>query len=124
MQVKYLWPKCPLGIINNEVSWRCDPRNAFWILASENEARNLIIPFCSNLERWVECLPPENLPKCDYDIYSRNINGDVGFLVIDDISRVIFMEPIYPISSMWGMDNPFKKFEQKISSLYDLRNLL
>lgn len=124
MQVKYLWPKCSLGFINDEISWRCNTRNAFWILASENEAKNLIVPLISNLEHWVECIPPENLPRCDYDIYSRDINGNVGFLVTDDVSRVIFMEPIYPVSSMWGIDNPFKKFERKISSLYDLRNLL
>lgn len=44
MQVKYLWPQCPIGLVEDEFSWSCLHRNSFWVLASEDEAKTLIVP--------------------------------------------------------------------------------
>lgn len=125
MHVKYVWPKSPLGIIDGSVSWRCSPRNSFWVVASEDEAQKLIVPSLDeyNLELWSEMLPDVTITIENHDSYSRDRNGNVCFLITDDVSRIMFMVPFYPESSLWD-GNPFKYFKKDIYSLNDLRNLL
>lgn len=125
MQVKYVWPKSPLGIADDNVSWRCIPRNSFWVVASQNEAEKFIVPLLDqyNSEIWVENLPNTAITIENHDIYLRDIDGTVCFLITDDYSRIMFMVPFYPYSSMWDK-NPFIYFEKNISCLEDLKNLL
>ncbi len=125
MQIQLVWPKCPLGMIDGEVSWRHTPRNSFWVIVSQNEAEKFIVPLLDqyNSKLWLENLPKETITIENHDIYMRDRNGNVCFLIADDLSSIMFIVPYYPYSSMWDK-NPFIYFEKNISCLEDLKNLL
>ncbi len=121
MRVCLIWQGCTMS----HGEWRHEPIDAFWVAASEEEAREFFVDKLTeeDLEEF------ENACK-DKDYLDGWYRGtrefcdpsddDFRFLVTRDMSRVDLGFAVYPYSGMWNGDSPFKKYEAEIVSLSDL----
>lgn len=143
MKVCLVWPECTMS--NGE--WHHKPITAFWIAATEEEARKFFVDKLSeaHLEEFEKACKDENYldgwyrGHRDYDVLlERDKDGTVRFgvtnnppndsslrfLVTQDVSRVDLGFAVYPYSGMWNGRSPFKKLEAEITSPGELKDLL
>lgn len=150
MEACLVWPDCTFS---NHKGWHEPPVTSFWVAATEEEAREFFVDKLSDrdleefeaacndvnyLDGWYrghrDCIV--HIKKNDDDSIDMNISKqsfDGGppprddskfrFLVAKDMSRVSLGFAVYPYSGMWNGRSPFKKFEAKISSPEELKDL-
>lgn len=117
MLVRLYWNQCTLTRPENQ------PIDAFWVEATENEAKNLVFPYCS-----ADIVARSQM----YGARDREIAAQFGsisrpccFLIAHDLSTIKPLAVHYPYSPMWNAYSPFRKIaEHHIDSLEKLVNFI
>lgn len=98
MRAYFYWPECSFDPPTGD--WRAAPRTVFWVGATEDEARRLILPSMADPESLDRLTDIEREDSYEYQ-------GRYYFFVSKDLSTVALHWRVYPYSGMWGQDCPW-----------------
>jgi len=119
MRVRYCWRNCTSrGRSENE-----PPVDAFWVEATESEARERVFPYLS-----ADQVEESRLLAEQFGGLAAAM-GDPArgfcYLVARDLSSVDPFPPHYPIHQLWNAYSPFRQMpESPVADLTDLHSII